>query len=689
MSSEKANNHRITNKVCEICDNYCGIQVHSRDGIIDRIVGMQNHPENEGHLCIKSSAARELLNHPKRLKHPLKRVGKKGKGKFVEISWNEALDTISQRLLGYKKEHGPQSVVFYRGATIGYTSTFVQRLANAFGSSNFLCESSVCFYAGKFAEELTFGQRTLPDWKNSDYLIIWSSNPLVSGKPLVKSSILNARKRGSYIVTIDPRLTETAQKADTWISINPGTDGALALGMMNVIITEKLYDADFVEKWTVGFPQLKKLVEKYTPHHVKVITNVPSSSIIKISREYATTKKAAIHPGNALSHHSNGVYTRRILSCLMAITGHIDVPGGNIWPMKGPVQRQDLKLIDHLPPNAKPALGQDRFSFFLNTYNFGQCTVLADAILTGKPYPIKTFLEFQGNAMMWPDSNKFFKALETLDFHVVINLFMTPSAKFADIVLPATTFLERVGANSGTDSFVFLPQPAVEPMYECWPDYKIIFELAKRLNLGEYFWDDIYQAINDELVPQGLNVSDLKANPEGIVFPTPSMQYRKFEENGFQTPTSKVELFLDTLKKNGYNPLPVFIEPIERSTEKSELTKKYPLSLITGERILGYTHSTLRNIVSMRKLCPEPLARINFHDASVRNIEEGNRIIVETPRGAITLKAKVTKTIKQGVVSIPHGWEEANVNILTGDLYLDSISGFPPYNEAICQIKRL
>lgn len=668
----------------------CGIEVHTEDGKAMKIEGMRRHPVNKGRLCIRALAAIELLYHPDRFKYPMKRIGEKGKGELERITWNEALDTVSGKLLDYREKYGPQSVVFYRGYVLGYTSAFVNRLANAFGSPNFICESNVCFTAYKLAETLTLGQLTHPDWEKSNYIIVWASNPLVSEGTRIAPLIFAAKKKGAKIVVIDPRLTETGRKADLWIPIKPGTDGALALGMMNVIIFEGLYDKYFVEKWAVGFNKLKELVEGYPPDKVEKITGVPSKIIIQVAREYAETKRAAICTSiRALSQNTNGVYTHRALCSLIAITGHVDVPGGNIWPMRGPLKRRDLRLIKLLPSNSPPAIGEDKFGLYCSTYSFGQGMVLADAVLNKKPYPIKAFVEFQGNAMMWPNSKKFFEALKRLDFHVVVNLFMTQSARYADIVLPATTFLERVGGSSGTDSFAFLPQPAVEPMYECWPDYKIIFELAKRMNLDQYFWDDIEETIDEELQPSGITVKNLKSNPDGISFSKPPMKYKKYEERGFQTPSGKAELYSETLRKHGYNPLPVYIEPEESPNKRPELAKKYPLLLITGERILVYTHSTLRNIQSMRRLYPNPLAKMNLYDATKRGIRDGDLVTIESPRGSIKLAAKVTDTIRQGVVSIPHGWQEANANILTDDEHLDPISGFPPFNGLLCEVRRL
>lgn len=688
---------KVVKTNCEICPKCCGIAIHVEDGKVIKIEGMRNHPANRGALCVRSSAAKELLYHPARLKYPLRRIGKKGAGKFERITWDEALSTVAKKLLMYREKYGPQSVLFYRGLTFGYISLFVNRLANAFGSPNFICESNICVTEGRLAEELTYGQRGLKSgmrnaieldnvWQRSDFLIIWGSNPVVSEHPIPKA-ILHGKKKGVRIVVIDPRFTETAERADIWVPIRPGTDGALALGMMNVIISEELYSKDFVKEWTVGFDELRRLVESYPPNKVENITGVSSEMIIRIAREYAKAKAAAIH--NCNFHNTNGFYTYRAISCLQAITGHIDVPGGDIWPMSGPIKRKDLRLHGMLPSGSPPAIGEDKFGLYCRHFKWGQAMVMANAILSQEPYAIKAFLEFHGNAMMWPNSNRFFRALKKLDLHVVVNLFMTPSARLADVVLPATTFLERVGANSGTDSYAFLPQPAVEPMFECWSDYEIIFELAKRMNLGKYFWDDIEDAIEEELKPSGISVQNLKANPDGIIFPKPPMKYRKYEERGFQTPSGKVELYSDTLKKHGYNPLPIYLEPEESSRKKPRLAKKYPLALITGEKMRMYTHSTLRNIPSKRKLCPNPFVRINVKDAAERGIKNGNLVIVKSPRGSIKLAAKVTERIMQGVVSIPHGWEQANANTLTDDDRLDPISGFPPYRGALCEVKKI
>jgi anaerobic selenocysteine-containing dehydrogenase len=400
--------------------------------------------------------------------------------------------------------------------------------------------------------------------------------------------------------------------------------------------------------------------------------------VVEIARTYATSKPATIAQGVSLDHCLGGVQTSRALAILIAISGNLDMPGGDIYlptlrmtqfRVKGNVSKDEV-------------IGPD-YPIFNRFVGETSCAPLADAILTGKPYPVKAMIVHGANpGLIWPDSNKVKEALSRLDFLVVSDLFLSETAKLADVVLPATTFWE--GETLKDYQFVGLPlvvlaNKVVEPLGECMDNWKIWAELGKRMGYAEYFpWQSTEELLSTLLEPSGITVEQLREHPEGVWYGDLDRK-QKYLQGGLSTPSGKVELYSETMESYGYDPLPEFTEPLP------EMNDDYPLILTTGARLSPFTHSRHRNVARLRKLAPYPVVEINTRTAGDLGIADGDWAKVESPNGSLRIRAKITDDIHPQVVSISHGWEEANVNLLTDSVARDPVSSYPAYKVVMCR----
>ena len=682
---------QLIKTTCQLCHLGCGMNVYVEKGRIVKVEGMSEHPFNRGVLCPKGEAVIEYVYSPDRLKYPMKRSG----DGWQRISWNEALDIIVNRMTKVKNTYGAKAFAVALGMSIllsgSVTVGLIRRFCYAFGSPNCFSVESMCYRCRVISYLLTYGRFRVADPANSRFIILWAHNP-TNSNPVLTQSILKAKDKGATLVVIDPRRVPLAKMADIHIRPRPGTDCALILGLINVIVSQGLYDKEFVDKWTFGFDRLAEHVEAYTPSYVEKITWVPADVIEKVARAYATTKPACIVQGtNALDQHPTGIQNGRGVATLQAITGNIDVPGGFI---RAPRLRENPIEMPIKPDEV--AIGQKEFPIFFSVlgreFGEGQAMLLCDTLLSGEPYPIKMMIVTGSNPLLtWPDSQKVRQAFQKLDFLVVIDQFMTETAKMADLVLPAATFLERTELSDYYSLWglphVMLRKKVID-YEECWPDLKFWFELAHRLGYAQYFpWKTIEEAIDYVLEPSGLTVKKLTEEiPEGVTYG--SVKYKEYESEGFRTPSGKVELYSETLARLGYPPMPTFEEPPESPENTPKLAEEYPLILTTGARLLEFCHSQHRNIPSLRQRTPEPLAEINTATAARYGIADGDIVAVSTRRGSIEIKARVSEDIIPGVVCIPHGWDEANVNTLTSQKPADPIIGYPALKALLCRIER-
>ena len=673
--------------VCMQCFQVCGIDAYVRDGKLVKVEGMEEHPCTRGVVCLRGRHLPEYVYSLDRLKYPQK----KENGSWKRISWDEALDTVVGKLQRIKNEFGPESVALSVGS-IGAEnieiSAFAQRFRAAFGTPNFFSIEAHCFRSRIMARLLTFGTYPLEDPDKSDCVILWGHNPDNSEPPLA-SRLYKALDRGMKLVVIDPKRIPLAK----WgIHVQPrlGTDCALALAMMNVIITENLYDKEFVKKYTFGFDKLVQHVKDYSPEKVAKICEITASDIRKISRVFAEVKAASIIQGiNSLDDHINGLQNNRALATLQAITGNYDNPGG--WVTNPFMRLTDLRL----PVDGDP-IGADAHpmfrSFWGMTSPYGQQMLLPDVILNEKPYPIKAMIVSGGNpAAAWPDTQKILESIKKLDMLIVMDLFMTDTAKLADIVLPACSSLEKLGIayNYGLTMgmpYILLSKKVIDPLGECWPDWKFYSELGKKMGFQEHFpWKSDEEVVKMLLKASGVSFKALMEKPEGLWFG--HRCYDIDESHQIRTPSKKIELFSQTLADEGYDPIPIHKEPSQSRIRSPELAKEYPLILNTGSRVPEYTHWQMREIRPLRDAAPVPEAEIHPDTAAEFGIVNADWIFVETRNGKIKVKARTTADLMPGLVNVLHGWQgKLNQNVLTELEPRDPITGYPELRALACRI---
>ena len=704
----------VRKSVCTICDptTQCGLDCYVSDGRIIKVEGSKENPHSAGTLCSKGAATRQYVYHEDRLRTPLKRVGPRGSGEFAPISWDEALETVVANLERFKTESGPESVVFF----VGYPKhmrPFVQRLAMEYGSPNYATESSTCHTAMAMAFKLLYGQPAGPDVRNTRCLLVWSANPLHSNTTGARG-LLDARDRGMKLIVVDPRKSPVACLADIHLQLKPGTDGALALGMANVIIEEGLYGRDFVAEHTMGFPEYRAYVKDFSPERVEGITGAPAEKIREAARLYATTKPAAFMPSaSPVVHHTNGVQNYRAALALIGLTGNFDVMGGNVavppsWLEIGGagfITRQHEFEMPCKWSDLPSRLGAGRFPVWAELVDQGQAMDLQRQIRTGEPYPLRGLMTFGMNYRMFPDSDGFIEAIQKLEFICDVDLFLTDTAKYADIVLPACSSVERSELRCYPEKYVVLTEPVIAPVGESRSDTDIIFDLARRLKLDDPLLNPApdgsvepaaaFDATLDWLLePSGMTVAELKKHPGGMPVPAPlANAERKYREKGFPTPSGKMEFKSTLIEKYtdqlALSALPAYLPPQQSLEATPELAKQYPFILNTGSRLPMFVHTRTYRLPWTRSLRPHPAADINPADARRLGIQQDDEIEIATTAGAIRVRANLTELAQPGVVHMYHGYSAADVNSLLEADYLDPVSGFPGFKALLCSVTKV
>ena len=680
--------------ICHLCSACCPIVVYLENNKIISVERKTNTSSlEENYFCPKLRAASEIVYSPKRLKTPLIKKKMNGKTVWNETSWEQTLDIIATRLNLFKQKYGAESVSWLRGqaADWGATWQYAIRFMNVFGSPNVVGNGSVCYWTREMAHVFTYGSITSPDYKNSKCIIIWGGNNRNTKLPSY-NRILYAKEQGAKLIVIDPVRTKLASMADIWLQIRPGCDGLLAMSMIHVIISENLYDSGFVREWTVGFNELKEVAKKYVPEKIAGKIWLKAEKIREAARLYANTKPACFYEGNGVEMHLNTSQNMRAICILRTLTGNIDKKGGDRIPQTIPVK--DIRLNEQLRNDIRP-IG---FEYpLLNNFPKGpggtqSLTSLVDAIIDEKPYPIKVLIIQGANAAVtMANSERFLQALEKLEFIVVIDLFMTRTAKLADIILPTTTSFEKTQLNDSSMSGnrIILQNKVIEWVGNSWPDWKIIFELAKRMNYrNEFPWKTVEEAIDYQLEPAGIIVKMLRKNPKGIVFE--ETRYEKYKKNGFDTRSGKVEIYSEIFKEHGYPPIPDFEEGEEKLISFYDKRDNFPLIGISGARSINFVHSQFRNIPYLLEREPEPFVDIHPEDAKTRGISDGDTVRIETPNGQIKMKAKVSDVVHFGLVRIAWGWGEFspdyNINSLTDDEERDPITSTTSNRCFMCNV---
>ncbi len=713
---DRKNKQTVTG-VCGICPGGCGVHIDLLDGKIEGISPLKNHPI--GVTCVRGRHAKEIVYSEDRLEHPLLRTGERGEGQFKRISWDEALDRIADAFQKIKQEVGAEAVMSYFGrgsfdnhltdlfAARGMAMQGVSGFLFPFGSPNGTGCSSVCYVSyGVFASLSTLGvlmQSTFADLQNTDLIVLWGSNPPTDSPPRRNKDIAEAKKRGARLIVIDQMRSSMARKAHQWVGVRSGTDGALALSMMNVVINEGLYDRSFVENWTTGFEELRAYVQWFTPEKTEAITLVPKETIAELARAIAESKGASLLMYTGLEYTSSGVQNIRAVLSLWAITGNLDVPGGLVFRPRSPARFPRVRLD---PPEGVKPIGADRYPLFCDVLKAAQFMEAPRAILEGDPYPVKALLVLGASILTSiPDPELMKKCFRSLDFMVVFDRFMTGDALYADIVLPATTNFENLGYQKYPGGYCQLRPKVIEPIGEARSSFQFLTQLAGKLGYGHLFPATEEERLEFAFGEGPVSLEELEAHPEGVSFDAGRMAYRKYEQGhlrsdgkpGFKTPSGKVELVSSMLEKYGYEGLPVYVEPEEGPLGSPDLYEHYPLILNTGARLQSAFRSQHLNIPGLLKLQPKPLVLINPADAAARGIQEGERVWVETPRGQVGVRARVTDDVMTGQVELNVGggspiqaeeWREANANLITDFENRDPISGFPVYKALLCQVTK-
>ncbi len=699
--------------LCGICPSGCGIEITLKDEKLHRIKPMQDHPL--GIVCTRGVHAEEIIYSPDRLKFPMKRIGNRGEGKLERVSWEEAFELSARLIRKVSEKYGPEAISMFSGRggfeqslldmfTTGGHDQICSNFLFPLGSPNTFSCSSLCNNSHRvLAPVSTFGasfDRLFPDFEDSDQIVVWGSNPATDSPPINLKRILEAKDRGTRVVVIDPLKTYTAEKADEWIGIRPGTDGALALGMAHVMMEKGLYDTDFADDWTHGFGEFKEYVKEFPPEKVEKITWVKAKEIKRLAEDFARSRTSLLlHTG--LEYTNSGVQNIRALLILWALTGNLDRPGGLVFrmPQTSPVRKNRIA-----PPRGKPAIGSDRHPLYCELNRSGHFMEVPRAILDRDPYFIKGLIVLGGSIITsFPNPDLWRRCCESLDVLIVIDRFLTNEAMYADIVLPATTMFE-ITSHKRYPGHLSFREKVIPPVGEAKNDYLILAELAKAVGYGDRYPQSEEEMLKFMFDQSPVSLEELRSKPEGIALPSPPMVYEKYKKGllrkdgkpGFETPSGRFEISSGLLKKYGYDPLPVYQEPSEGPLGSPELAKELPLVLTTGARIQSTFRSQHLNIPGLLKLQDKPNILIHPEDAGPRGIRDGDKVWVRTKRGRVPFYVKVTKRIVKGVVEAnmggggplqPRAWQEANVNELTDPENRDPISGFPVFKALLCEVE--
>ena len=786
---------------CSLCIARCGTVATVEDGRFTRLDPDPSHPTGHA-ICAKGRAAPELVYHPERLTHPLRRTRPKSEADpgWERISWDTALDLTAAAMRRIKQQHGPEAVAFSLSSpsttAIMDSGDFVRRLMNAFGTPNGVTSLDLCGWGRAFATRYVYGvgsvgtsaSGAMPDIDHTGCLILWGYNPSMSRLPHATAAV-EAKKRGERLIVIDPRHVGLAGKADVWLRVRPGTDGALALGLANLMIQRGWYDAAFVRAWSNGpllvradtgrmltamdlspdgyarhylawdagtgrpvtydastgrydgdiaalaldgeyriatahgevvchpaFALYAELCRQYPPEKVQATCWVPRADLEEAARMIWHARPVSYYAWSGHEQHANVTQTARAMALLYALTGCFDAPGGNVlMPAvpSAPVSGEDLASAQRLAP----ALGMAERPLGPARWNHITAHDLYRAILDGTPYPVRGLIGFGANLLLaQADGARGRAALAALDFYAHADLFMTPTAELADVVLPVASAFERealkIGFEISTEaqSLIQFRQAVVPPPGEARSDTEIVFDLAGRLGLAAEFWNgDIDSAYRHQLAPSGVALEALRARPEGVRVPLEVRHAKHAEPDahgnpaGFATPSRRIELYSETFLDHGYAPLPDFVEPAIGPEKRPDLALRFPLVLTCAKPSL-FCQSQHHALPSLRKRARDPKVDLHPDAARARQIAEGDWVTIETPDGSVRARAHLNASIDARVAVGEHGWwqrcdaigapahdpfsrEGANFNLVISAQAHDPISGTASHRSYLCEIR--
>ena len=663
--------------VCHSCDCFCPLaaKVDTGTGRVTKVT-TRDHPFFKDVICMKGAYAPKSFAHPDRLMQPRKRVGERGDNKWQSVPWEEALDDIAERLRVVIDRHGPEALaVAGSNANLGLDNGLTRRFMNLIGTPNFISGIAYCMGNTAAVSRMVYGWYPRGDLLNTKCIVLFGHDPRRHSWTIEYKTIRTAQSMGAKLIVLDPRKSENAEAADIWLPLRAGTDAAMTFGWLNVIIENGVYDADFVRDWTVGFDAFAERVREYPLDRVADITGVDAELIDKAARTYALSERAAIPWSPITDQQISSTSAIRLQCALRAITGNLDVKGGETFNGFNPKVRSDSEIeLHHLLPKSQQAkqLGADEFPVF--TYRgmeplgdacekvwghryanlVGGCymanpAAVFKAMTDGKPYPVKAFFALANNTLLsFANTNRIYDALLNQDLIVAYEHMMTPTAQLADYVLPGDAWLERPGMMAG------ISDRAMNPPGECRSIVHFWCELARRMGLGEHFpWRTDEELLDYRFEPAGTTWAKVVAAGSQ---PGAKNAERKYEQTGFATPSGKVELHSSVLEGFGFDPLPYYREPVRPNDE-------YPLTMFIGLPDDEYYRTGHRHIPEMRKRAQDPAFYVSQKDLAAYGLDEGDWIRLTTSTGSMVGRAFVRSGMPKGLVRVPHGWwkpESAN-----------------------------
>src|SRR3984957_19592082 len=795
-------NVRQVQGYCSLCIARCGTVATVTDGRFTRLDPDPTHPTGAA-ICAKGRAAPELVYHKDRLKRPLRRTRPKGEADpgWEEISWDAALEETAAAMRRIAAQHGPEAVAFSQSSpsttAIADSAVFVRRLMNAFGTPNHVSHLDLCGWGRGFATRYVFGVGSvatgsaggaMADIDASGCLILWGYNPSFSRITHATATVAGL-KRGMKLIVIDPRNVGLANKADVWLRVRPGTDGALALGLANIMIERGWYDQDFVRAWSNGpllvrsdtdrllraqdlvshsgsgqfvawdsltngivgydplagrydapsehlalrgeyiiatvdgaiscqpvFERYSALCSRYTPEVIEATCWIPRGQVEEAARLIWHSRPVSYYAYSGHEHHANVTETARAMAMLYALTGSFDVAGGNVlFPAvpAGSISGEDLPAAKRLAP----AIGFAERPLGVARWNSVSAPDFYRAVLEGVPYPVRGLIGFGTNLLLAQgDPVRGRAALAALDFYAHADLFMTPTAALADIVLPVASCFEREALKIGFEiselaqSHLQLRQAIVAPPGQARSDTDFIFDLAVRLGLGEHFWNgDVDAAYRHQLGPSGITLDQLRAQPAGLRKPLTTRHAKhaanddKGNPRGFETPSRKVEFWSETFLDHGYPALPDFVEPPIGPIGGPGLGASFPLILTCAKPSL-FCQSQHRALPSLRKRALHPEIELNPATAAARGIKNGDWVDVRTATGGMRARARFSDKLDPRVVVGEHGWWQGcdelgvgdadlfspngtNFNLMVDAAVRDPVSGTPSHRSNLCDVQ--
>ncbi|MBN2323104.1 MAG: molybdopterin-dependent oxidoreductase [Spirochaetes bacterium] len=699
---------------CPLCPEHDSILISVADGEIVEINGDTDNPFTNGHICSKGRNADVCRVHPDRVIHPLKRIKKQ----WVRVSWDDALNEISERTHRIREMYGPLAFAAADANTNTVPGVALGLFMRSLGSPNLMSNLDLCAGPGIASDLLSAGDQlstyfSVADFRNAGCIFIAGSN-IAASHPRQWEDAKKAVAEGAKLIVVDPRHTEIAERADLWLQIRPGSDGALAMGMLNVILNENLYDREFVTKWCVGFERLNTRIGEYPPERVEKMTWITADDIRKAARLYATVKPACLRANLGVQQRNNSFPAARAFSILPAVTGNIDIPGGQLLARfpSGPESNSKVAEEYLLPRDVVDRqIGASEYPLWsgngsiVTKGGYANISMTLRAMITGRPYRVKAWFIMNPNAVVtYPDTKLVLDAIKNLELVVVCTDFMTPTAEMADFILPRAHPFETdriIGTSHG--QWVLAARKAVEPKGECRDDIKIFHELSKKMLDKRYLkkslipWKDIGEYNEYRLKRMGITFNDLQK--KGIyTFP---MEFKKYEREGFATPSGRFEIYSGLLEKYGYDPLPYYRESPSSEVSNPQLGRKYPLLLISSRKKDQYlSRSHIDGSTKPRISYPE--LEIHPHAASDRGIADGDRLWIETPKGRCMHTARITDKIHPAVVNGCFGWWfprkpapehgclEANINmVMAYEPPHDPVVGINSVQGVVCEVYKV